>query len=235
MTPLRSRRLPQLTSKPSCAYSPLGVDAAVYRLVGAAFRCLQVGLGFAGGLVVPGGVGRRYELAVPGRQSPGWHSLQSATGAGAMPVPGFAKQSAVLGQQMRRGRTVCSLQSATGAGAMPVPGRAHWGTRERCTFWADLHLALRFPQVAFFKGANLPKPVHTPRLRPRRTPLTPHTHPPTPRPQMPNRTKNRQIYLPLPYFRRSLSPKIQICRFSVPSPPNSTDGAECARHLMGCS
>ena len=81
---------------------------------------------------------------------------------------------------------------------MPWPGRAHWGTRERCTFWADLHLALPFPQVALFKGANLPKPVHC--THPAYAPLRP-------RPQMPNRTKNRLIYLPLPYFRRSLSPK----------------------------
>ena len=84
-----------------------------------------------------------------------------------------------------------------------------------------------FPRSLLFKGANLPKPVHASRLRPTRTP-------PTPRPQMPNRTKNRQIYLPLPYFRRSLSPKIQICRFSVPSPPKtSTNGAECARTPHG--
>ena len=110
----------------------------------------------------------------------------------------------------------CQARCSTGAADAP-------GARERCTFWADLHLALPFSQVAFFKGANLPKPVHTPRPRPTRAP-------PTPRPQMPNRTKNRQIYLPLPYFRRSLSPKTQICRFSVPSPPKtSTNGAECAR------
>lgn len=122
----------------------------------------------------------------------------------------------------------CQAECSTGAADAP-------GAHERCTFWADLHLALPFPQVALFKGANLPKPVHASHPRPTRTSPTPHTHPPTPRPQMPNRTKNRQIYLPLPYFPRSLSPKTQICRFFVPSPPNSTDGAECARHLMGCS
>ena len=63
-----------------------------------------------------------------------------------MPWPGFAKQSAVLGQQMRRGRMKDAL------------------------VLAHLHLALLFPQVAFFKGANLPKPVHTPRLRPAHAP-----------------------------------------------------------------
>ena len=106
-----------------------------------------------------------------------------------MPWPGFAKQNAVLGQQMRRGRM------------------------KDAVVLADLHLALRFPQVAFFKGANLPKPVHASHPRPTRTS-------PTPRPQMPNRTKNRQIYLPLPCFRRLLSPNTQICRFFVLSSKN---------------
>ena len=132
MTPLRSRRLPQLTSKPSCAYSPLGVDAASTISVGAAFRCLQVGLGFAGGLVVPGGVGRRYELAVPdgaGRRyelaAPGRQAVRTGSaGASALVVPGGAGRRyelavpdgagrryelAALGQQMRRG-----AQSAVG-------------------------------------------------------------------------------------------------------------------------
>ncbi|AGU14809.1 hypothetical protein CARG_03285 [Corynebacterium argentoratense DSM 44202] len=172
-------------------------------------------------LAVPDGAGRRYELAVPGRQSPGWHSLQSATGAGAMPVPGFAKQGAVLGQQMRRGRTVCSLQLATGAGLMPVPGEGALG--DACKmhwFWQICTWHSHFPRSLFLKVQICPNqcthPTHAPHAphpRPRRTPLTPH-------PQMPNRTKNRQIYLPLPYFRRSLSPKTQICRFFVLSSKN---------------
>ena len=118
--------------------------------------------------------------------------------------------------------------AGAGAGALGDARKMHF-FGQICTSRSD------FPRSLLFKGANLPKPVHASRPRPTRTSPTPHTHPPTPRPQMPNRTKNRQIYLPLPYFRRLLSPNTQICRFSVPSPPNSTDGAECARHLMGCS
>ena len=138
-------------------------------------------------------------------------------------------QSAVCSWRPVRGRCRCRGGRTGGRVKDALFGQI-------CTSRSD------FPRSLLFKGANLPKPVHASRPRPTRIPSTPHTHPPTPhthpptpRPQMPNRTKNRQIYLPLPYFPRSLSPKTQICRFFVPSPPNSTDGAECARHLMGCS
>lgn len=108
MTPLRSRRLPQLTSKPSCAYSPLGVDAASTVWWARRFAVCRWDAG-ASALVVPGGVGRRCELAVPGRQSPGWHSLQSATWAGSGAVPGF-----------------CQAGCSTGAAGAP-------GAHERCS------------------------------------------------------------------------------------------------------
>ena len=114
---------------------------------------------------------------VRGGTCAGAHSLQSATGAGAMPVPGFAKQGAVLGQQMRRGRTVCSLQLATGAGLMPVPGEGALGNARKMHFFGQICTSRSdFPRSLLFKGANLPKPVHASRLRPTRTPPTPHTH-----------------------------------------------------------
>ena len=72
-----------------------------------------------------------------------------------------------------------SLQSAVGdrCGVDAGARRGRTGGRVKdALFWADLHLALPFPQVALFKGANLPKPVHTPRLRPTHTSPTPHTH-----------------------------------------------------------
>ena len=152
-----------------------------------------------------------------------------------MPWPGFAKQSAVLGQQMRRGRTVCSLQLATGAGAMPWPGFAKQsavlgqqmrrGRMKDAVVLADLHLALPFPQVALVKGANLPKPVHTPRPRPTRAPSSDAQV-----------QKTGRFTSPSPISAGHSPPKTQICRFFVPSPPKtSTNGAECARHLMGCS
>ena len=234
MTPLRSRRLPQLTSKPSCAYSPLGVDAASTVWWARRFAVCRWDAG-ASALVVPGGVGRRCELAVPavpggvgrrcllavpGRQRRGGTVCSRRPGQGAVPCPGFAKQGAVLGQQMRRGAqsAVCSRR--------PVRGRCRCrggrtgGCVKDALFGQICTSRSHFPRSLLFKGANLPKPVHASRPRPTRTPPTPHTHPPTPHPQMPNRTKNRQIYLPLPYFPRSLSPKTQICRFFVLSSKN---------------
>ena len=162
MTPLRSRRLPQLTSKPSCAYSPLGVDAASTVWWARRFAVCRWDAG-ASALVVPGGAGRRYELAVtdgagrrcelaaPGRQSPRWHSLQLTTGAG----------------------------------AMPVPGRAHWGMRERCTFLGRFApRAPISPGRSFLKVQICPNQCthpayapHAPRPRPTHTSPTPHTHP----------------------------------------------------------
>ena len=132
--------------------------------MGAAFRCLQVGLrgewsgstGWGGQAVRTGGAGWGGQAVRTGGAGAAESGVaQSAVGdrCGALPVPGFAKQSAVLGQQMRRGRM------------------------KDAVVLADLHLALPFPQVAFFKGANLPKPVHASRPRPTRTPSTPHTHP----------------------------------------------------------
>ena len=156
MTPLRSRRLPQLTSKPSCAYCPLGVDAASTISVGAAFRCLQVG--------------RRGEWS----GSTGWG-----------------------GQAVRTGGA-----GSAGVGAMPWPGRAHWGMREGCTF-----LGRFAPRAPIFPGRVFQRCKFA---------QTSARIPPTPRPQMPNRTKNRQICAPAPGFPSSHHPKHTICRFSVP-------------------
>lgn len=65
----------------------------------------------------------------------------------------------------------------------------HW-------FWHIYTSRSHFPRSRFLKVQICPNQC----THPAYAPLTPH-------PQMPNRTKNRQIYLPLPYFRRSLSPK----------------------------
>ncbi len=76
-------------------------------------------------------------------------------------------------------------------------------------FWQICTSRSHFPRSRFLKVQICPNQC----THPAYAPLTPH-------PQMPNRTKNRQFYLPLPYFRRSLSPKTQICRFFVLSSKN---------------
>ena len=175
------------------------------------------------------------------RERASWRCRQCRGGGDA--VAGFCQAGCSTGAADAPGAH--SLQSAVGdrcgvdAGAR---GGRTGGRVKDALFGQICTSRSHFPRSLFLKVKICPNQCthpayapHAPRLRPTRTSPTPHTHPPTPRPQMPNRTKNRQIYLPFPYFRRLLSPNTQICRFSVPSPPNSTDGAECARHLMGCS
>ena len=165
MTPLRSRRLPQLTSKPSCAYSPLGVDAASTVWWARRFAVCRWDAG-ASALVVPGGAGRRYELAVPGRQSPRWQmcrGAQSAVGdrCGGDAVAGF-----------------CQAECSTGAADAP-------GAHERCS--GSGRFAPRAPISpgrSFLKVHICPNQCthpayapHAPRPRPTHTSPTPHTHP----------------------------------------------------------
>ncbi len=176
------------------------------------------------------GAGRRCEPAVPGRQSPGWHSLQSATGAGGDAGAGFCQAGCSTGAADAPGAH--SLQSAVGdrcgvdAGAR---GGRTGGRVKDALFGQICTSRSHFPRSLFLKVQICPNqcthPVHAPhapRPRPTRT---------RPRPVLrcPTVQKTGRFTSPSPISAGYSPPKTQICRFFVPSPPNSTDGAECAR------
>ena len=155
MTPLRSRRLPQLTSKPSCAYSPLGVDAA--STVWWARRSL-----FAGGVRVCGWSG-----------STGWGGQAVRTGGDGWGGQAVRTGSAGAAESEVAQSAVddrCGGDAGAGAGALGDARKMHF-FGQICTSRSH------FPRSLLFKGANLPKPVHASRPRPTRIPPTPQTHP----------------------------------------------------------